>query len=108
MEGEISLKEHNKLVRDKIPDIIKSNGQIPTIHYLSKEEYKKELDKKLQEEVAEYLKEDTIEELADICEVIEAILEYENVELKHFEAIKNKKKEYNGGFSQRIFLETTE
>lgn len=102
------MKEHNKLVRDKIPDIIKSNGQIPTIHYLSKEEYKKELDKKLQEEVAEYLKDDTIEELADICEVIEAILEYKNVELKDFETIKNKKKDSNGGFTQRIFLETTE
>lgn len=102
------MKIHNKLVRDKIPEIIKSDGRIATIHYLTIEEYKRELDKKLQEEVEEYIKDDNIEELADICEVIEAILEYKNISLEAFKKIKDKKKDFNGGFTQRIFLETTE
>lgn len=44
------MKQYNKLVRDKIPQIIESNGEIPIFHHLSLKEYKKELDKKLQEE----------------------------------------------------------
>ena len=58
-----------KLVRDKIPEIIKNDGKTPIIEILSNEEYLLELDKKLNEEVAEYQADKSIEEMADILEV---------------------------------------
>lgn len=75
------MKQFNKLVRDKIPQIIKDNGEFPIYKTLSDLEYKKELDLKLQEEVSEYLKDDNVEELADIAEVLEAILKSKNKSL---------------------------
>jgi len=62
----------NKLIRDLIPEIIKSKGKIPDIKVLNDQDYKTELDLKLQEEVKEYLTDDNCDELADIIEVIYA------------------------------------
>ena len=69
------MKHINKLVRDNIPDICKENGQIPETRILNDSEYSSELRRKLQEEVQEYLLSSDIEELADILEVIEALVE---------------------------------
>ena len=102
------MKEYNKLVRDKIPEIISNNGEKPSIKVLNDEEYKKELDKKILEEVNEYLKDDNVEELADIAEVILAILAYKNVPIKAFEEIRNNKAKKRVAFNDRIFLEYTE
>ena len=98
---------HQKLVRDKIPEIIRKEGRIPICYTLEEKDYKKELDRKLQEEVTEYLKDDTIEELADIIEVIEAILDYKQITLDNFRKIKQEKRNKKGGFKKRIFLEET-
>ena len=62
-----------KLVRDKIPEIIKNDGKTPIIEILSNEDYLKELDKKLIEEVAEYQADKSVEEMADVLEVLFAI-----------------------------------
>ena len=62
-----------KLVRDRIPDIIRNDGKKPIIEILSNEEYLKELDKKLNEEVAEYQADKSIEEMADVLLNIEHI-----------------------------------
>lgn len=64
------MKIHNKLVRDKIPEIIEKENRRPITKILSKEEYISELNKKLQEEFKEYLEDNNVEELADIVEVI--------------------------------------
>ena len=64
-----------KLVRDRIPEIIKSDGKTPIIEILPNEEYLNELDKKLNEEVAEYQADKSIEEMADVLEVLFAICE---------------------------------
>ena len=64
-----------KLVRDKIPEIIKNDGKTPIIEILSNEDYLKELDKKLNEEVTEYQADKSIEEMADVLEVLFAICE---------------------------------
>lgn len=101
------MKEFNKLVRDKIPEIMQNDGEIPVFHTLSDEDYKKELDKKLQEEVQEYLKDDNGEELADIVEVIEAILKFKNISLEEFKSIKNDKRNRKGSFDKKVFLEKT-
>ena len=55
-----------KLVRDKIPQIIQADGKSPIIRTLSEEDYLQELDKKLNEEVAEYQADKSIEEMADV------------------------------------------
>lgn len=96
---------YKKLVRDKIPDIIKEKGENPVTRILLDDEYKKELDIKILEEVNEYLKDDNIEELADIQEVIYAILKFKNVTISEFEKIRLEKVTKRGSFDEKIYLE---
>lgn len=97
--------KYNKLVRDKIPEIIRANGQTPITHIASKLEYKEKLLEKLQEEVDEFLKDQQIDELADILEVIDGICELENINPKQLQKIKQQKAKNRGGFKKRIILE---
>jgi len=97
--------EYNKLVRDKIPDIIKDNGEIPITHIASDDEYWERLKEKLKEEVNEFLKENNEEELSDILEVIDAICDFKKIdknELGKIRELKNKKK---GDFKDKIILD---
>jgi len=75
----MNITIYNKLIRDKIPQIIKQTGKNCTIAILSDEEYIKKLNEKLLEEVKEYLESGSVEELADISDVIHAILEYKRI-----------------------------
>ena len=102
------MKVFNKLVRDKIPEKIIAEGRISKTRYLDDNEYKIELDKKLQEEVKEYIQDDNIEELADIVEVIYAILDAKKISIEELEKVRLKKVEKNGAFKQKIFLESSE
>lgn len=97
-------KLYNKLVRDKIPQIIENKGQKANTKILSNEEYLNELNKKLQEEVKEYLLSEEVEELADIQEVLLALVKIKGVELKEFESIRFNKVEKRGAFENKIFL----
>lgn len=99
------MKLYNKLVRDKIPEIINSDSSVAITRKLDDEEYLKELNKKLQEEVKEYLEENNIEELADIVEVIYGILNSKNVSIEEFEEIRKNKVDRRGAFDKKIFLE---
>lgn len=94
----------NKLVRDNIPDIIKADGQTPNTRVLSQSEYIVELEKKLQEEVTEYLCDKNTEELADILEVIYALAKTHNTDRGELEEIRAAKATKNGGFKDKIFL----
>jgi len=99
---------YKKLVRDNIPNIIESNGEIAITRILSDEEYKKELEKKLYEEYNEVINssdDDRIEELADMLEVMIALAEVEGKTFDDIEKIRVLKKEKRGGFSKRIYLE---
>jgi predicted house-cleaning noncanonical NTP pyrophosphatase (MazG superfamily) len=98
------MSRYNKLVRDKIPEIIKNSGEAPIVKCLDEEEYKEELDKKLLEEVYEYLESDDSAEIADILEVIYAILDYKKIDKNQMETIRETKKDKRGAFSERIFL----
>jgi len=95
---------YNKLVRDRIPEIILKNGEQPIMEILDDNEYKEMLDKKILEEVNEYLQDDNVEELADIMEVILAILKFKNVDISKFENIVKNKRDKKGGFENKIFL----
>lgn len=99
------MKIHNKLVRDKIPDIILKDNELPVTRILDDEEFIKELNKKLQEEVNEYLDGENVEEMVDILEVIRAILEYKMVSYEEIEDKRKKKAQKRGAFKDKIYLE---
>lgn len=101
-------KKYQKLVRDKIPEIIKQNKEEPVTRILSDNEYKEELEKKLYEEYIEVLNSnntDRIEELADMLEVMISLAKLENKSLDDIVDVAKKKKEKRGGFEQKIYLE---
>ena len=100
------MKVFNKLVRDKIPEIIRENGEEPVVRNLDLAEYERELNKKLQEEVNEYLVDGNVEELADIEEVLRALLELKGLSYDEFEIMRKSKCEKRGAFKDRIFLES--
>ena len=95
---------YNKLVRDKIPQIIESNGEKPNIRILGQEEYTHALESKLDEEVMEFHKEKNLEELADILEVVYALAEDLGASTNDLEKVYRNKHEKRGGFRERIFL----
>ncbi len=102
------MKKHNKLIRDKIPEIIKAEGKIVKTKILNNEDYRKELNRKLQEEVKEYLEDNNVEELADIVEVVYGILNSMNIPIDDFEKKRKGKAEKNGAFKEKIFLQESE
>ena len=99
------MKVYRKLVRDKIPEIIEADGKVPVTKKLDDAEFRKELNKKLLEEVREYIEDSNVEELADIVEVIYGILDSMHVSREEFEKIRIAKAEKRGAFKDRIFLE---
>lgn len=98
-------KIYEKLVRDRIPEIIKSKGEVPITHIANNEEYRQKLKDKLQEEVEEYLEDNNKDELADILEVIHAICEFENLDFNQLELLRKDKFQKRGGFKDKIILE---
>ena len=103
------MKIFNKLVRDKIPDIIKEkDNKTCTTEILDDDKYLEELNRKLQEELKEYLESGEVEELADLEEVLRAILKAKKVDYNNFEKIRKDKVEKRGAFDKKIFLISTD
>lgn len=102
------MPEYNKLVRDKIPDIIRQTGKKPITHIAKGEEYEKALTRKLREEVAEFLTNPSVEEAADVLEVIQTICTFKKIDVSKLETVRQKKAAERGGFKERIILEKTE
>lgn len=97
--------KYNKLVRDKIPEYIKSKGGTPITHLADEKEYWQKLKEKLQEEVAEFTEAESIEEMADILEIVEAICDFKKFDKSELEMVKNKKIEERGKFKDKIILD---
>lgn len=97
--------KYSKLIRDKIPEIILGDNQIPVTHVASDEEYKQRLLEKLSEEVDEFYLGESIEELADITEVIYAIAKSRGVSRRQFEEMGRQKKKERGGFEKKLILD---
>lgn len=95
---------YNKLVRDKIPEIIEKDGKKCSIEILTNEEYIKMIDAKLDEELAEYHKDNSIEELADLMEVIFAAVEARGYSIEDLEKLRLDKVQKRGVFSKKILL----
>lgn len=95
---------YNKLVRDRIPEIIENDGKTCRIEILTDEEYIKMVDAKLDEELAEYHKDQNIEELADLMEVIYAAAIARGYSVEELEAVRKKKLQKRGAFVKKILL----
>ena len=96
--------QYNKLVRDKIPEIIDASCKTCRTEVLSDDEYLKMLDAKLDEELAEYHEDQNIEELADLMEVIYAAAEARGYSVEELEAVRLAKVEKRGTFKEKTLL----
>ena len=104
MRKKSQRKKHNKLVRDKIPQLVRRQGGLPIIRIADEAEYWKKLKEKLLEEVQEFNASEAGEELADILEVIDAITDYKGFTKQAVQGLKRDKLRRRGGFTKRIIL----
>ena len=100
----MSSEKYNKLVRDRIPDIIMQSGKRPAYLFLSDGDYLAKLDEKLNEELAEYQESKSMEELADLLEVMRAVAAARGSSMEEVEAIRRDKAAKRGGFEKKILL----
>ena len=98
------MKRYDKLVRDRIPQIIREDGRSCRTRTRGQEEYLSRLEDKLREELDEYLQSGSMEELADLCEVIRAVAAARGSSIGEVEAIRARKARERGGFAERILL----
>ena len=97
-------KQYHKLVRDKIPQIIESTGKTCRTDVLDDVAYLAMLDEKLGEELAEYQESKSLEELADLLEVMEAVVAARGYSWEQLQAVKTEKKAARGGFEDKLLL----
>lgn len=98
------MKKYYKLVRDKIPDIIKATGANCKTEILNEKDYQLQLYAKMYEELAEYYEADSVEELADLLEVIYAAAAAQGVSAAELDAIREQKAADRGRFDKRVLL----
>ena len=97
---------YNKLVRDKIPENINSEpGRKSKYRILNDKEYLNELNKKVIEEANEFIEENSIEELGDLMEVINAIMQFKNYKTEELHKVMKEKADKKGAFNNKIYLE---
>lgn len=96
---------YNKLVRDKIPENINSiKGKKCNYRILNDKQYLQELDKKVFEEAHEFIEEHSIEELADLIEVIFVIMKERNISIEDVENARKVKNSKKGAFNDKVYL----
>ena len=100
----MATKIYNKLVRDRIPEIIEADGNICVTEVFPDDRYLQMLDAKLDEELAEYQESKSLEELADLLEVMRAVVKARGWTWKQLEQVRQEKAAKRGGFEQKILL----
>ena len=96
--------KYNKAIRDKIPEIIKNSGNNCNVKKLTDDEFLIEIEAKLREELEEYFQNKSVEELADIVEVVNRISVLRGVSEEELEKIREKKSTERGKFDENLFL----
>lgn len=99
------MKSNNKLVRDKVPDLITEQGNSPVIHVATDKEYWEKLKEKLKEEVNEFHQTEDEEELADIIEVINSICDFKKINKKKLDLLREQKARKKGKFRNKFILD---
>ena len=97
-------KVYNKLVRDRIPEMIESDGKTCSTEILSDDRYLQMLDAKLNEELAEYQESKSLEEMADLLEVMQAVVKARGWTWEQLEQVRQEKADKRGGFEKKILL----
>lgn len=100
----MSAISYHKLVRDLIPEIIEADGKICICETLSDEDYIYLLDQKLNEELAEYQESKSLEELADLLEVMQAVVKARGCTMEQLESLRAEKAAKRGGFEKKLLL----
>ena len=100
----MKTKIYNKLVRDHIPEIIETDGKTCITEILSDAHYVEMLDAKLNEELAEYQESKSLVELADLLEVMQAVVEARGWSWAQLEQVRQEKASQRGGFARKILL----
>ena len=100
----MKTKIYNKLVRDRIPEIIETDGKTCITEILSDTQYLEMLDAKLNEELAEYQESKSLEELADLLEVMQAVIEARGWSWELLEQVQREKAARRGSFERKILL----
>jgi predicted house-cleaning noncanonical NTP pyrophosphatase (MazG superfamily) len=98
---------HKKLIRDKIPEIIKAHGGEFELRKMSNKEFEKELKRKLIEETKELIgtsKHGMINELADVLEIIKSLSDHYKIDFKSIEKYQKDKRLKRGGFKKKLYL----
>ena len=98
------MKQYHKLVRNRIPEIIEADGKKCVCETLSDDDYISLLDQKLNEELAEYQESKSLEELADLLEVIQAVVKARGWTVEELEQVRAEKATKRGGFEKKILL----
>ena len=102
------MTEYDKLVRDRIPEIIRENDETPVTHAADGAEFRERLREKLCEEAAEFRESGDSEELADVLAVLAAIRDAEGIADAELERLREAKAEERGGFEEGVVLERVE
>ena len=98
--------EYDKIIRDKIPEIIEKSGKKCIVEVMDNDTYIEYLDQKLNEELAEYQQDKSIEELADLLEVMYAVVTARGYSVAELERIRLEKSEKRGAFEKRLLLKS--
>jgi predicted house-cleaning noncanonical NTP pyrophosphatase (MazG superfamily) len=99
---------HNKLVRDLVPEILKAKGVDAKVHSADPEEYESVLLEKLREEVLEFKNNKSMDQLADLLDVVDELIKVEHWTHEQVEATRIQRRQEKGTFSKRLVLESTE
>ncbi len=96
--------KYDKLIRDRIPETIEESGKKAIVEVLDEAQFEKYLNAKLTEEIDEYFRDKSIEELVDVVEVINAIVRNKGVTLEEFEQLRQAKADQRGAFKKKLLL----
>lgn len=105
------IKRYNKLIRDKIDEVIIAHGHVPTTRILTEKEFQGALRTKVLEEALElrdaHTRDEVVEEIIDLQELIDAIAQNYSLSRRQLRTLQNKKAKARGGFKRRLFLVRT-